>query len=121
MKTIKIVGWVLSALITAFLAFGSAAGKFTEWVGKQALFDHLGYSAEILFNVGILEVSLAVLFLIPAVDFFAAILLTAYLGGATATHVRVGDPFYFPIIIGMLVWIALALRNEKVRNIFLRR
>ncbi|MGE0173376.1 MAG: DoxX family protein [Oligoflexales bacterium] len=121
MKAMKVSGWVLSALISAFLAFGSASGKFTEWEGKQELFDHLGYSADTLFKVGIGEVCLGILFLIPGVDFFAALLLTAFLGGATATHVRVGDPFYFPILIGVLAWIALALRNERLRNFLLRR
>ncbi|HQX51357.1 MAG TPA: hypothetical protein PLY87_29495 [Planctomycetaceae bacterium] len=44
----------------------------------------------------------------------AAILLTAYLGGATATHVRVGDPFFMPIIMGFVVWIAYGLRQPAV-------
>lgn len=52
--------------------------------------------------------------LIPRTAFIAAILLTAYLGGATATHVRVGEPFFFPIIIGIVVWIALGLRKPAV-------
>ena len=115
MKYVKTIGWALSALVSAFLVLGSAMGKFTEWEGKQQLFDHLGYSADTIAKIGVVEVLLALLFLVPRVDLFAALLLTAYLGGATATHVRVGDPFFFPIIIGVLAWVALAMRSEDVR------
>jgi uncharacterized membrane protein YphA (DoxX/SURF4 family) len=112
----KIAGWVLSFLVSAFLVFGSAMGKFIEWEGKQQMFDHLGYSANTIFKVGIVEVLLAILFLVPRVNLFAALLLTAYLGGATATHVRVGDPFYFPIGVGVVLWVALALRSKDLRS-----
>jgi len=51
-----------------------------------------------------------------------AILLTGYLGGATATHVRVGQPFWFPVIMGVLVWAGLFLREERLRALIpLRR
>jgi hypothetical protein len=46
-----------------------------------------------------------------------AILLTAYLGGAVATHVRVGDPFFVPIILGVLVWGGLYLRDARLRDL----
>jgi multidrug efflux pump subunit AcrB len=110
----KIAGWILSSLVVAFLCLGSAVGKFVEWDGKTEMFQHLGYTQELITTIGVLEIVLALLFLIPRVSFLGAILLTGYLGGAVATHVRVGDAFYFPIIIGVLFWIGLGLRQPEV-------
>ncbi len=117
MKAKRIAGWILSGLLAAFLIFGSAAGKFTDWPGKAEMFEHLGYSAEVLEKIGVVEIIVAVLFLIPRTAFLGAILLTGYLGGATATHVRVGDPFlsdFMPIIMGVLVWIGYGLRRPEI-------
>ena len=110
----KITGWILSVLIALFLIGASAMGKFTQWDGKAEMFAKLGWNEDVMFNIGIVEVAIAVLFLIPRTSFVAAVLLAAYLGGATATHVRVGDPFFFPIIIGVIAWIALGLRRPEV-------
>lgn len=110
----RLIGWILSGLVVAFLIFGSAVGKFVEWEGKEEMFAHLGYTSELIMKIGIVEVAIAALFLIPRTSFIAAILLTGYLGGATATHVRVGDPFFFPILIGVVLWIALGLRRPEV-------
>ncbi|MEO8497082.1 MAG: DoxX family protein [Planctomycetota bacterium] len=114
MSKSQITGWVLSSLLSAFLILASASGKFTEWEGKAEMFAQLGWSPDVMFKIGIVEVVIAILFLIPRSAFVGAILLTAYLGGATSTHVRVGEPFYMPIIIGIVVWIALGLRNPQI-------
>src|SRR5207245_10593611 len=52
---------------------------------------------------------------VPRTSVLGAILLTAYLGGATATHVRIGEPFFMPILLGVLVWGGLFLRDERLR------
>jgi hypothetical protein len=104
----------LSVLLSAFLLLASAPGKFVEWEGKAEMFEKFGYSTDVMTKIGVVEVILAVLFLIPRTGFIAAILLTGYLGGATATHVRVGDQFFMPIVIGVLVWIAYGLRRPDV-------
>lgn len=113
----RIVGWLLSALLVAFLCLVSASGKFVDFEGKEEMFSHLGWSTDLMVNIGIVEVAIALLFLVPRASFIAAILLTAYLGGATATHVRVGDPFFVPIVICVFVWIALGLRDPRVFRI----
>lgn len=113
-KNQRIAGWVLSGLIAAMLIGASASSKFTDWPKKEEMFAKLGYSADTMFKIGIVEVVATILFLIPRSSFLGAILLTAYLGGATATHVRVGDPFIFPPLLGVLVWIAYALRRPEV-------
>lgn len=109
-----IAGWVLSFLLAAFLIIASGMGKFTQWEGKAEMFAKMGWTEEVMFTIGIVEVAIAVLFLIPQTAFVAAILLTGYLGGAVATHVRVDDPFFFPILIGVLVWVALGLRQPVI-------
>lgn len=113
-KKQRVAGWVLSGLIAVMLIVASASGKFTEWKGKEEMFKKLGYSTETMFKIGIVEGVVTILFLIPRTSFLGAILLTAYLGGATATHVRVGDPFFFPPLLGVVVWIAYALRRPDV-------
>jgi hypothetical protein len=114
MSKSKIAGWVLSALIAAMMIGPSAGGKLMDFEGKEKMFADLGWSTSIMFYIGILEIACAVLFLIPKTSFIGAILLTAYLGGATATHVRIPEPFHMPVIIGVLVWIALGLRNPVI-------
>lgn len=114
MKKMQIVGWGLSVLIAFFLIGASATGKFTEWEGKADMFAKMGWDEAVMFKIGIVEVAIAILFLIPRTSFVAAILLAAYLGGATATHVRLGEAFFMPILIGVLAWIALGLRQPDV-------
>jgi uncharacterized membrane protein YphA (DoxX/SURF4 family) len=110
----KIAGWILSVLLVLFLAGASAPGKFIEFEGKAEMFAKMGITDKVAFYVGIVEIVAAVLFLIPRTAFIAAILLTAYLGGAVWTHARVEDHFLFPIVIGVLVWVALGLRDQRV-------
>lgn len=110
-----IAGWILSALLSAFLIFASATPKFIEWEGKKEMMEKLGWTTDVIFKIGFVEAGLAVLFLIPRAAFLATVLLTAYLGGAVATHVRISDPsFVFPIVIGILAWVALGLRDPRV-------
>lgn len=110
----RYIGWGLSALLGLFLIAASAGGKFTEWEGKAEMFEKLGFSLDQMFRIGILEVVITVLFLIPRTGFLGAILLTGYLGGAVVTHLRVGDAFVMPIIMGVVVWIALGLRQPVI-------
>ncbi len=113
-KNQRIAGWILSGLIAVMLIGLSASGKFTEWPKKAEMFAKMGYSAETMFKIGIVEVVATIIFLIPRTSFLGAILLTAYLGGATATHVRIDDPFFFPPLLGVVVWVAYALRYPDV-------
>ena len=113
-KASFIAGWALSLLLAAFLCGLSAGGKFTDWPEKAEFMGKFGYSDEVMWWIGVVEVAVTILFLIPQTAFIGAVLLTAYLGGATATHVRIEDPFYMPIVIGVLVWVALGLRRPDV-------
>ena len=115
-STGKIIGWILSGLLTAFLLF-SSMGKFSSFEGKAEMFAKLGWSEEVMFYIGVVEVIIAVMFVIPRTAFIGAILITAYLGGAIATHVRISDPYIFPIIIGVIYWVALGLRDRRIFTI----
>jgi DoxX-like family len=114
-KIMTIVGWALTTLLTAGLLF-SASMKFTQpaefW---KAWVDMFGYPKGLAIPIGIVEVTCAAIFLIPQTRVLGAVLLTGYLGGATATHVRVNDPFYGPVIGGVLVWLALYFRDPRIR------
>jgi hypothetical protein len=85
-------------------------------------FAHLGLSSSTMIPLAILEISCVVVYLIPATAILGAILLTGYLGGAICTHYRVGDPFYSQIVLGVLVWLGLYLRDDRLRSLIpLRR
>jgi hypothetical protein len=80
----------------------------------------LGYPETVILPLGIVLLACTVLYLIPRTSVLGAILLTGYLGGAVATHVRVGEglfPVFFPIIMGVLIWGGLWLRDERLRKL----
>jgi hypothetical protein len=106
-------GRVLSALPIPLLLMG-AVMKITNADAVREGNQHMGFPEHILPGIGVLELACTVLFLIPRTAFLGAILLTGYLGGAVVTHLRVGDPFYFPILFGVLIWSGLALRDPRL-------
>ena len=80
-------------------------------------FDHLGYSATVITGIGVTEIVCAILYAIPQTTLFGAVLVTAYLGGAVASHVRIGEGFVPVVVLGVLVWIGLWLREPRLRAI----
>jgi hypothetical protein len=115
----KIAGWALSALIALFLIGASGIPKFIDWDGKEEMMGKLGWDTGLILKIGVVEVAIAILFLIPRTAFLGTVLLTAYLGGAVATHVRVDNPLFshqlFPVYIAVLIWGGLRLRDPRVR------
>ena len=80
----------------------------------------LGYSESVIVGLGIVLLACTVLYLVPRTSMLGAILLTGYLGGAVATHVRVGDGLFsisFPVILGALIWGGLFLRDDRLRTL----
>ncbi len=79
----------------------------------------LGYPAHLVVPIGIVELACLVLCLIPRTSILGAVVLTGYLGGAVATHVRIGHPLFshvlFPIYVAAIVWAGLWLRDPRVR------
>jgi len=114
-------GRILSAL-PVFALLGSGVMKISQSPQVIENFAKFGYQPEKLAPIGIVELLCTILYLIPQTSVLGAILLTGYLGGATATHVRISDAFLAPVLIGMMVWGGLFLRDPRIRALIpLRR
>jgi len=111
-------GRVLTGLIVAFLLLDGIA-KLIPLAGVIEATRQLGYPVEAIRPLGVVLVLSAILHAIPRTQVIGALLLTAYLGGATATHVRVEAPFWFPVAMGVILWAGLCLRNPRVRALVL--
>jgi hypothetical protein len=118
-KAKRIVGWTLTVLVGLFLIGASGVPKFLDFPGKAEMMAKLQIPLDLLTTLGVIEITVALLYLIPRTAFLGAILTTGYLGGALWTHLRVGDPWYFPIIIGVLMWLGLALRHPVIFRLVL--
>lgn len=111
-------GRALSGLAVAFLIFDSA-GKLFEVQPVIEGTKQLGYSPDIVFGLGVTLLSCVLAYLVPRTSVLGAVLLTGYLGGAVATHVRVGSPLFthvlFPTYLAALIWGGLVLRDARLR------
>jgi DoxX-like family len=110
----------LSAIVILFLIFDGVihVAKPTPVVDA---FAALGYPLRVSVSLGIIELMCVALYAAPRTSAFGALLLTAYLGGATATQVRVEAgwfPTIFPSLLGTMLWAGLALRNTRVLDLF---
>jgi hypothetical protein len=113
-------GRIISALPVLILLF-SGVMKLVKPAPVIEGMARLGYPDHLALGIGILEIACTIVYLIPRTSVLGAILLTGYLGGATATHVRVNDPFFATVILGVLVWLGLFLRDDRLRALLLRR
>ena len=111
-------GSIISALAVLFLLFDSVI-KLMLPAPVVESFNQLGYPPKYALGIGILELLCVVVYVIPRTSVLGAVLLTGYLGGAVATHVRIGSPLFthtlFPIYIGLLFWSGLFLREDRLR------
>jgi hypothetical protein len=107
-------GRILSTLAVLLFVAGGMFGILKPAAAMQG-FAHYGYPDGVLLRLLIVEIVCGVLYAIPQTSIFGAILLTAYLGGATATHVRAGEPFFLPIVVGIVVWLGVYLRDGRLR------
>ena len=102
---------VLVSLVFLMSAFMKLKGGAEVMQGMA----HLGLPESLILPLAILEVSCVVIYLIPATSILGAILLTGYIGGAICTHLRVGDPFFIQIALGIVVWLGLYLRENRLK------
>jgi DoxX-like family len=111
-------GRILSGTAVLFLLF-DAVIKLMRLRLVLDSFVKLGYSESVALPIGIVLLVCVVIYIIPPTSVFGAILLTGYLGGAVATHVRVGDPLFshvlFPTYVAILLWGGLYLREVRLR------
>jgi hypothetical protein len=111
-------GRILSTLAVLFLLFDSV-GKLLEVPPVVAGTAELGYPVATVFPLGVILLLSVVAYAIPGTSVLGAVLLTGYLGGAVATHVRVENPLFshtlFPVYVALVVWGGLFLRDARLR------
>lgn len=118
-KAMLWTGYILSILPALFLLMDGAM-KLVKPAPVVEATVKLGYSENVLVGLGIVLLTCTVLYLIPRTSVLGAVLLTGYLGGAVASHLRAGDgpfPILFPTIIGALLWGGLVLRDPRLREL----
>jgi len=108
-------GRIISALPVLLMVFGGLFGVLKPAMAVPG-FIQFGYPERFFLPICILELACAIAYAIPRTSVLGAILLTGCFGGATATHVRLGDPlFIVPVILGVMIWGGLFLRDDRVR------
>lgn len=115
-KSARVAGWIVGGLPALFLVVDGAAKLFKPAPVVEATVG-LGYPEGVIVGMGVVLLACAALYVIPKTSVLGAILLTGYLGGAVATHVRVGAgwfPVLFPAVFGVLLWAGLALREPRL-------
>ena len=116
------IGRALSGLVLLFLLFDGAI-KLVPWPVVTETMDRMGYgSSETLArSLGVITLVCTILYAVPPTSILGAILLTGYLGGAMASHVRIGSPLFshilFGFYLGLMVWGGLWLRNRSLRDL----
>lgn len=113
-------GYTVSALPALFLLV-DAAGKLFKPEPVVTGTLELGYPESVIFPLGVLLLICTIVYIIPKTSVLGAILLTGYLGGAVATHVRLSNPLFthqlFPVYLGALLWLGLYLRDARLRSL----
>ncbi len=111
-------GRIMSGLVIAFLLMDGVMKLLMLPPAIKGTVK-LGYEASVILPLGILLLVCTLMYAIPRSSVLGAVLLTGYLGGAVATHVRVGDPLFshilFPVYLGIILWGGLYLRDDRVR------
>jgi hypothetical protein len=116
-KTTLWIGRVMSAL-PALLVLTSSVMKLMKMAAVVEGFARAGLSERLILPVGIIELTCVIVYVIPQTAVLGAILMTGLLGGATITTLRIGDPTYpMPVVLGMLAWGGLFLRDTRLREL----
>jgi hypothetical protein len=114
------LGRILSSFAVLFLVF-DATVKLLKLPAAVEATTNLGYPEGVIIPLGLIEVACLIAYLAPRASALGAILWTGYLGGAIATHVRVGSPLFshtlFPIYVAALLWVGLWLRDQRLRAV----
>jgi hypothetical protein len=116
----------MTALFTLFMLGASVAPKFLGMSAATDAMLQIGWPLEHLLMIGIIELVLTLMFLVPRTALLAAVLMMGLLGGALASHLRADSPLFshtlFGIYLGTFMWVALWLRDPGLRKVFpLRR
>ena len=107
-------GYIMSAIPVVLLLMSGVMKVMVQPTAVEG-FAHLGYPESVAFEIGIVEIACLILYLIPQTAVLGAILLTGYLGGAVASHVRISEPFTGAVVLGVLIWGGLYMRDARLR------
>ena len=110
------LGRLITVLVSLAL-MASASMKLHGVAESKEQILKLGFPESLIVPLGILETSCALIYLIPQTAVLGAILLTGYMGGAICTHLRVGEHFYIQAGLGVLAWLGIYLRDERLRTL----
>ena len=113
---VQLWGGRIATAIPVIVLLMSASMKIAQPPSFVDNFKTFGFPINEALPIGIVELLCTIIYLIPQTSVLGAILLTGYLGGAVATHVRVADPaFAGPLLLGVLVWVGLYFRDARIR------
>ena len=116
----RIAGYILTTLVALFLTFDAILKALQLGPAVKATTD-LGYPSVTVLPIGMVELVCLALYLLPQTSVVGAILLTGYLGGAIATHVRAGSPMFthtlFPVYVALTLWGGLYLREPRLADL----
>ena len=117
-KAMRWAGWVMTGLVALFLAMDCTIKLIDIEPVKQTM-TQLGYPITLDRTIGVIELACLLLYLVPRTAVLGAILETAIMGGAIASHMRLGDPLFshtlFGVYLGLLVWGGLWFRDARLR------
>lgn len=113
-KKMMWAGRVMTTLAVLPFIF-SAAMKFSGSPQLLQGWSHFGWPESMILPIGILEITCVILYLIPRISVLGAILLTGYLGGAIATHLRLGEAVFIHIALGLFIWGGIYCRESRLR------
>ncbi|HZW06645.1 MAG TPA: DoxX family protein [Phycisphaerales bacterium] len=119
-KWMTIVGWLLGLLPCLLLMF-SAYMKLSRHPEVLKGFAEYKNAGSMPLTLGVVELTCAIVYLIPHTAVFGAILSTGYLGGAVHSHVRAGEPWFMAFLVGVVLWLGLYFRDPRIRSLLLRR
>jgi hypothetical protein len=118
-RVATLAGRTISGFAALFLLFDAGVKLFPNEM-VNASWAELGWPIELSAGIGILQLVLLALYVFPRTAVFGALLWTGYLGGAVATHVRVGNPWpthiLFPLYVAAFIWGGLLLRDARLRQ-----
>lgn len=93
-------------------------GAVMKFIGSAQVVEglaHFGWPPDSLLLLGLIEISCVVIYLLPRTSVLGAILLTGYIGGAIATHLRLGENVILQVVLGIIIWGGLYLREPRIQ------
>ena len=110
-------GRIISGLVGLLMLASAGAKLSNQPPVLEAFTKQFGYPVGTVTPIGLIEATCVILYVIPQTSVLGAILITGYLGGAVATHVRVSDAWFAPFVLGVLAWLGLFLRDARIRSL----